>query len=96
VVEQMNARRADRIRAEAREHELATKEREAEALRVKAESEKAQAEAQRAQVQAERLAHEREAAETEAGRMRSDVDGRFRKADELDPRVDTGRGDSAR
>jgi flagellar biosynthesis/type III secretory pathway M-ring protein FliF/YscJ len=91
VVARANQHRAEKIRQDARNDELATREREAEALRVRADADRAKADAQKAQVEAERLARTGADKQSEAQKMRSDVDGRLRRADELDPNVDTDR-----
>jgi hypothetical protein len=87
----VNERRAEKIREDARNDELATREREAEAMRVRADADRAKADAEQARVNAERLAQQSGGVQAEAERARADVDGRFRRADELDPNVDTGR-----
>jgi flagellar biosynthesis/type III secretory pathway M-ring protein FliF/YscJ len=91
VVARANEHRAQRIREDAHNDELATREREAEAMRVKADADRAKADAQKAQVEAERLQRAGVDKQADAERMRSDVDGRLRRADELDPNIDTDR-----
>jgi hypothetical protein len=93
VREAVGIPRADQAGAgeHAEAEQPATREREAEAMRARADAERAEPQAAQAQVQAQRLAHASGDKPSEAERARADLDGRLRRADELDPKVDTER-----
>ncbi len=80
---------AAEIRQKAQDTELEAREREARAAM-------ADAEAQRAEVEAERLRREASERQSDAQVLREETVNHSRKADELDPDIDTQRRDGGR
>lgn len=75
--------RAEQLRSEAQEGDLAAREREIEAKR-------AQADAQQAQVESERLQREAAQRQADADGIRARSEEQFHQADDVDPDVGTG------
>jgi hypothetical protein len=91
-------RTRDRSRAESMREEAAVRapelrQREAHARETEAEAAAARAEADRRQAEAERLEAQAEDRHRHAGELREEHEEHLRRADELDPDVDTKRDD---
>lgn len=85
-------RKAAELREDANQTDLARREREAEAARATAAAKQAEADAKQAQLESDRLARESASHQADAQQLRSDVDERLQKADEVDPDVHTDEG----
>jgi membrane protein involved in colicin uptake len=88
-----NRQRAGALREEARESAPSLQKREAHARETEAEAAAARAEAERKQAEAQRLAAEAEERRNAAAAHRDEHEERLRRADELDPDVDTRNDD---
>ena len=85
--------RADTMREEAAVRAPELRQREAHARETEAEAAAARAEADRRQAEAERLEAQAEDRHRHAGELRGEHEEHLRRADEVDPDVDTKRDD---
>ena len=81
--------KAAELRQSAYESDVARREREAEAARAAAAAKQAEADAMQARLESERLARESASHQSDAQQLRTEADERLRKADAVDPDVDT-------
>ena len=91
--EEAKRKQAAEVREEAQEHSQVLREREAHASQADAAARQARADAELKLVEAEKLESERASRGTAAAEARAEVEDKVRRADELDPDVDTGADD---
>ncbi|MET1154303.1 hypothetical protein [Arthrobacter sp.] len=87
-------RQAAELRQGAQVSSVEAREREADAMQAQAEAQRADAEAERAKIEAERLRQDAERRQQDAQGIRQESEATLRKADELDPDINTKDGDS--